>query len=69
MSAGSTSGLAVACEMADLAAHMVAERYRREHPSASEQEIADRVKAWWRERPGAPDGDAEGQPRDFAYLL
>jgi hypothetical protein len=33
---------------------------RREDPAASEQEIAARLSAWLRTRPGAPFGDAEG---------
>jgi hypothetical protein len=33
---------------------------RRQHPTASEEEIKRRLTAWLRTRPGAPFGDAEG---------
>jgi hypothetical protein len=35
---------------------------RREHPTASEDEIEALLVAWLHERPGAPFGDAEGRP-------
>jgi hypothetical protein len=36
---------------------------RREHRAAGELEIARRLAAWLRTRPGAPFGDAEGVRR------
>lgn len=46
-----------------MGAHMVEARFRREHPDAPEDEVAARVRAWWLDRPGAPDGDAVGRAR------
>lgn len=54
------SGVQIACELADLGARMVEARYRREHPSASDDEVAAHLRAWWAERPGAEHGDAPG---------
>ena len=50
----------VACQLAELGAAMVAERHRREHPDAADDEVAAAVERWWGERPGAPHGDAPG---------
>jgi hypothetical protein len=63
MSGGAVSGVQVACELAEMGAHMVEARFRREHPEASDDDVAAHVRAWWLERPGAPDGDATGVPR------
>lgn len=38
---------------------------RREFPSASEEEISDRLGAWLRKRPGAEHGDAVGKPGEW----
>ncbi|MGD8485326.1 MAG: hypothetical protein PVG27_11175 [Chloroflexota bacterium] len=38
---------------------------RREHPDADEEEIARRLRAWLRTRPGARYGDAAGRPRSL----
>ena len=54
--------LEVAFALAELGARMVAERFRREHPDASEPEVEAAVRAWISDRPGAPFGDAEGRP-------
>jgi hypothetical protein len=42
---------------------MVEARFRREHPVATEHEVREAVKAWWRDRPGAPIGDTVGRLR------
>lgn len=63
MSDHAVSGVQVACELAEMGSHMVEARYRREHPDASDEEVADQVRRWWLDRPGAPDGDAVGTPR------
>jgi hypothetical protein len=60
MSSGPVSGVAVACELAEMGAHMVEARFRREYPEASDADVADVVRSWWLDRPGAPDGDAVG---------
>jgi len=54
--------LAQALEMADLGIRMRRQRYQREHPDASEQDVAAFMSAWLRHRPGAEHGDAEGRP-------
>jgi hypothetical protein len=58
----SPTGVALAFELTETGAAMRAQRYRREHPRATEEEVAAVVKAWMLERPGAPLGDAEGVP-------
>lgn len=63
MSSGAVSGVAIACELAEMGAHMVEARFRREHPDVSEGDVAEQVRRWWLDRPGAPDGDAVGIPR------
>jgi hypothetical protein len=56
-------GVEVACELAELAADLVESTYRREHPGATDAEVASRLREWWTDRPGAPHGDADGVPR------
>jgi len=58
------SGLQVACELAELGAQLVEQRYRRDHPDASDDVVRAHVRAWWLDRPGARDGDAVGRRRD-----
>jgi Rv0078B-related antitoxin len=62
------TGVQVAFELFALASKMRGERHRREHPDATEEEIAAVIRAWQMERPGAEFGDAEGRvinwPRD-----
>jgi len=57
------SGLQVACELAELGAQSVEQRYRRDHPDPSDDVVRALVRAWWLDRPGAPDGDAVGRRR------
>jgi hypothetical protein len=38
---------------------------RRQDPSATEEELAKRLAAWLRTRPGATHGDSAGEPRDL----
>ena len=57
-------GLQVACELAELRARLVNQRYRRDHPDASDDVVRVQVRAWWLDRPGAPDGDAVGRRRN-----
>jgi Rv0078B-related antitoxin len=63
MSSGPVSGVQVACELAEMGAHMVEATFRRLHPAASDHDVAEHVRSWWIDRPGAPDGDAIGTPR------
>jgi hypothetical protein len=53
--------LEVVFELLDLAEGMVAARYRRQHPGAAQAEVDAAVRAWLRDRPGAPHGDAVGR--------
>ena len=53
--------LDVVFELIDLGAGMVAARYRREHPGATDAEVESVVNAWLADRSQAPDGDAEGR--------
>lgn len=55
------NGMAVAIELLELALLMRGERHRREHPEATEEEVAAVVQAWKVDRPGAPNGDAIGR--------
>jgi Rv0078B-related antitoxin len=59
--AEATYGMVVAMELLELGLKMRAERHRREHPEASEAEVAAVVHAWKVDRPGAPFGDAPGR--------
>lgn len=68
MSFAVPDGLAVACDLADSAAQMVALRFRRENPSASEAEVAAVVERWWGNRSGAPLGDSPGRVRQLRLL-
>ena len=40
------------------------EQTRRRHPEATEAEVEALLSAWLRERPAAPQGDAEGVSSD-----
>lgn len=52
--------LRTAFELLDLAERMLRRRLRRENPELSDDEIEERVRAWYLHRPGAERGDAEG---------
>lgn len=41
------------------------QQLRREHPRASDEEIETLLVTWLQQRPGAPYGDAEGQPASW----
>lgn len=55
------TGMAVALDLLEFSLLVRAERHRREHPLATEEEVAEVVTAWKTDRPGAPLGDAEGR--------
>lgn len=59
------NGIQVAFDLAETAALMVEATYRRKHPDASDDEVAEHVRRWWGERPGAVHGDAPGRPRSL----
>ncbi len=54
--------LRIALELHDLGVRMQRQRLRREHPEWSDAELADAMRAWMRDRPGAEHGDATGTP-------
>lgn len=61
--------LELALELADLGAEMYAAKLRRENPNLSASEVHRLLVEWFRTRPGAESGDAEGRsvvwsPRD-----
>ena len=49
--------LRTALDLMATGVEMTRQRLRREFPSATSQEIADRVDQWLRQRPGAEHGD------------
>lgn len=61
-----SDGLQLALELTEFGAQLRAQRYRREHPGCDERDVRAYMQAWWRERPGAADGDAVGRPADLA---
>jgi hypothetical protein len=54
--------LRIALELHDLGVKMQRQRLRREHPDWSDAQLAEAMRAWMRERPGAEHGDAAGTP-------
>ncbi len=54
--------LVLAFELLDFAEAMLRQRLRRESPGIDDEEVEDRVAAWYAERPGAEIGDAPGLP-------
>jgi hypothetical protein len=55
----------LALEMSDAGILMREQRYRREHPLATDEEVEAFVRGWLLERPGAPHGDAVGRSVSF----
>ena len=49
--------LRTALDLMATGVEMTRQRLRRQFPSATEQDIADRVDQWLRQRPGAEHGD------------
>ena len=54
--------LRIALELHDLGVRMQRQRLRREHPDWADAELAEAMRAWMRDRPGAEHGDAVGTP-------
>jgi hypothetical protein len=54
--------LLVACELTELGRELVAQRYRRANPAATEVEVAKAVAVWMSDRSQAPNGDGVGTP-------
>ena len=53
--------LRTALDLFEAGVEMMRQRLRRDHPDLAEREIAARLTAWLRERPGAEFGDAVGR--------
>lgn len=51
-----------ALELTDLAERMLRQRLRREQPELTDAEIDAKIDGWYEDRPGAPHGDASGEP-------
>lgn len=51
----------MALELTELGARLLAQRYRREHPDASEAEVRSAVATWMVDRRQAPEGDGSGR--------
>jgi hypothetical protein len=54
--------LRMALDLSGLAEELLRQRYRRETPEESEEEIETRIGDWRGIRPGAEHGDAAGRP-------
>jgi Rv0078B-related antitoxin len=52
-------------DMFEFGVAMREQRFRRDHPLASDADIEAMMVDWMRWRPGAEFGDAEGRPVDF----
>jgi hypothetical protein len=52
----------LALDMYEFGEQMVRTRLRRSDPTATDEEIEAKVRAWRVARPGAPHGDAVGRP-------
>lgn len=63
-----TTGVEVACELFEVGMRLVEQRFRREHPDATEADVALRLREWMLDRPGAPDGDSFGEPRPVGSI-
>lgn len=57
------SGLTIALELTAFGVEMRLERHRREHPGATESELAEVERQFYRYRPGAEHGDVSGATR------
>ena len=63
--ASRTVGVEEACELFEVGLRLVEQRFRRDHPDASESEVGKRLTEWMLARPGAPDGDCVGVVRSI----
>ncbi|MEE8375421.1 MAG: hypothetical protein V3S26_03770 [Acidimicrobiia bacterium] len=61
----SSTGLQTSLDLLELGTELFAQRYRREHAEASEEEIAAAVADWLKDRSQAPHGDAVGRRQSW----
>lgn len=52
----------MALDLFELSERMLRQKVRRQHPTASDEDVESRARAWLHHRPGAEHGDAEGRP-------
>ena len=52
----------LALDMYEAGEHMLRQRFRREHPDATSEDVDAEVNAWLHWRPGAVAGDCAGRP-------
>jgi len=52
--------LLVAFDLHEAGVAMMRRRLRRENPTLDDRAVEELLRAWLRERPGAPDGDGDG---------
>ena len=57
-----TTALAAALDLFDLGIQLMRQNLIRENPRETSEQIEQRLAAWFRERPGAAFGDAQGRP-------
>lgn len=57
------SGLSIALELTAFGLEVRLERFRREHPDATEDDLAAVARQFYRHRPGAEHGDVSGPTR------
>lgn len=62
-SGATPSGLAIAFELTAFGLEVRLERHRREHPGATEADLAEVERQFYRHRPGAEHGDVSGQTK------
>lgn len=55
--------LRTALALFDDGVELYRQNIRRRHPELGAEEVAARVRAWLRTRPGAVHGDSDGTPR------
>jgi len=60
METSQVAGLRLALELFESGARMMRQNLRRRFPTASSEEIDDRLDDWISCRPGAEDGDSPG---------
>lgn len=65
MSHDPARALRTALELHDLGVAMMAQRLRRDRPTASDEELREALVAWLHTRPGAENGDGVGVVVDW----
>ena len=61
MTTSSGEALRTAMDLFETGVEIMRQKLRREHPDASDHELAERLRAWLHHRPGAETGDGPGR--------